>query len=419
MTIAAGSTITTYNGSGSTGPFSFSWPIQDETDLALVKVTAGVSQALVHGADYSVAGVGNPAGGSVTLAAALNTGTQLFINSAVPYDQPLSIRDQGAFYPDVLEDALDRVTMQIKQLHDASVNGGSGAGGAGSISTVFGRTGAVAATPGDYTADQIAETAGRVFISPAQKTALSNVPPAPGVSYAAAVSISAATVLTSAAFGNLHVISGTSADYAITLPAASAGKCIQFKVAASATRLFTLNPGSATIDLASSRILAANDTCTLYCDGTNWLKVDGHTVPLHASSNITTAQSLAYQTWETMAFTTAGPTNAPAAMTDLTNKKLVCLRSGIYRATLKVFTGNSVGGLFGTNIHKNGSNITGAANIMTPTTSGSPTLVVHSTILSLTAGDYLQGKCFVNNNTWANAFINGQTEFNLEELSPW
>lgn len=38
------------------------------------------------------------------------------------------------------------------------------------VTSVFGRTGAVTATSGDYTADQITETASRVFLSPAQKT---------------------------------------------------------------------------------------------------------------------------------------------------------------------------------------------------------------------------------------------------------
>lgn len=43
-----------------------------------------------------------------------------------------------------------------------------------SVSSVFGRTGDIAATSGDYTADQITETATRVFITPAQETIINN-----------------------------------------------------------------------------------------------------------------------------------------------------------------------------------------------------------------------------------------------------
>ncbi len=42
------------------------------------------------------------------------------------------------------------------------------------LASVFGRAGNVVATTGDYNADQIIETASRVFITPAQKTVLSN-----------------------------------------------------------------------------------------------------------------------------------------------------------------------------------------------------------------------------------------------------
>lgn len=42
------------------------------------------------------------------------------------------------------------------------------------VSTVFGRAGAIVANSGDYTADQITETATRVYITPTQKTVLSN-----------------------------------------------------------------------------------------------------------------------------------------------------------------------------------------------------------------------------------------------------
>lgn len=48
--------------------------------------------------------------------------------------------------------------------------------GAGAVSSVFTRTGAVVAASGDYDSDKITETATRVFVSPAQKTKLDGLP---------------------------------------------------------------------------------------------------------------------------------------------------------------------------------------------------------------------------------------------------
>jgi len=47
--------------------------------------------------------------------------------------------------------------------------------GSSGVSSVFGRGGAVTATAGDYTADQISDTAGKVMMTAAERTALANV----------------------------------------------------------------------------------------------------------------------------------------------------------------------------------------------------------------------------------------------------
>ncbi|KGA24563.1 hypothetical protein KS43_23350, partial [Pectobacterium odoriferum] len=51
-----------------------------------------------------------------------------------------------------------------------SDNGGGQEPGVSGVVSVFGRTGAVTAQPGDYTADQITETATRKFASPDEKS---------------------------------------------------------------------------------------------------------------------------------------------------------------------------------------------------------------------------------------------------------
>ena len=81
------------------------------------------------------------------------------------------------------------------------------------------------------------------------------------------VSISGTTTLTSTAFGKMHVLSGTSAEYTVTLPTASgnAGKVIPFRGAAGLTRVVTISP--------AGRYVMAYDVLYLMSDGTDWVDI--------------------------------------------------------------------------------------------------------------------------------------------------
>lgn len=73
--------------------------------------------------------------------------------------------------------------------------------------------------------------------------------------------------LSATAYGKMHVITGTSADYTIALPTpatADLGKIIGFRVANSATKVFTIDAaGSETIDGALTRTLRKDDVLYL------------------------------------------------------------------------------------------------------------------------------------------------------------
>jgi hypothetical protein len=59
-------------------------------------------------------------GGTITLTAgALATGYTLTITSAIPNTQPTQFINQGGFYPETLNGALDRLTILIQQLQTA------------------------------------------------------------------------------------------------------------------------------------------------------------------------------------------------------------------------------------------------------------------------------------------------------------
>jgi hypothetical protein len=102
------------------------------------------------------------------------------------------------------------------------------------------------------------------------------------------VSITGTTSLTSSAFGAWQVCSGTSSNYAVTLPnpSGNAGKLIGFRMATGLTKLVTLTQyGSETIDGAATRVMWAGETAVLLTDGTNWFKVAGKSIPFTSVIN--------------------------------------------------------------------------------------------------------------------------------------
>ena len=109
-----------YIGSGTTGPFAFSFKVFAASDVKVTTsvIATGVETELAAGA-YSVLlnadQDGNP-GGTVTLASALPATQNLVITSQVPLLQPVDINNQDGFFAEVIEDALDRSVMQVQQL---------------------------------------------------------------------------------------------------------------------------------------------------------------------------------------------------------------------------------------------------------------------------------------------------------------
>jgi hypothetical protein len=97
------------------------------------------------------------------------------------------------------------------------------------------------------------------------------------------VSITGATTLTSTAFGLIHVCSGTSADYQVDLPSVSgnAGRIITIRMSNALTRFVTIaGAGGALIDGLATRLMWAQESCVLMCDGTNWTKITGKSRPM-------------------------------------------------------------------------------------------------------------------------------------------
>jgi hypothetical protein len=109
-------------GNGTASAFPFAWKVFSAADLDVVRrnVTSGTDTVLVLNTDYTVTLNGNQntnPGGTVTLVAgALATGFTLTLTSDLANLQPTDLTNQGGFYPEVINDSLDRATIQIQQL---------------------------------------------------------------------------------------------------------------------------------------------------------------------------------------------------------------------------------------------------------------------------------------------------------------
>lgn len=122
MTVETEERLVVYRGNGLTTIFPFEFDIP-EADFATVTIqdfdTGTILDTLTPGT-YTLNGVGNPLGGNVVYpldaTPVLDDTKQLVIVRTVPYTQEMSISNQGGFHPEVLEEQLDLIVMQIQQI---------------------------------------------------------------------------------------------------------------------------------------------------------------------------------------------------------------------------------------------------------------------------------------------------------------
>lgn len=111
-----------FNGNGSASSFPFAFKVFKAADLIVVRRddATTIETTLTLTTDYTVALNANQnanPGGTVTLVAdPLASGFTLVITSALQYLQPTDLTNQGGFYPKVITDALDRLTIFCQQL---------------------------------------------------------------------------------------------------------------------------------------------------------------------------------------------------------------------------------------------------------------------------------------------------------------
>ena len=128
MTVSTTTTTVTYAGNDVTTVFSFSFIGVAASDISVTYVDTSGTSVILNPSLYTL--ILNPAapgtlwgiGGSVTYpivgspVVPIPTGSTLTIERTLPYTQTISISNQGAFYPQAVEQALDKLEFQIQQL---------------------------------------------------------------------------------------------------------------------------------------------------------------------------------------------------------------------------------------------------------------------------------------------------------------
>jgi hypothetical protein len=254
----------------------------------------------------------------------------------------------------------------------------------------------------------------------------------------AATSEIAVTGATTATIDRWHRCTGTSANYTLTLPAASGNTNhfigIIMGSTSTLTRLVTVDGNaSETIDGSLTRVMWSNEVAVLKCDGSNWNKVAGKSIPMHAAINLSSSQSGVVSgafTKINFAQIVSGNDNTSTLavpMGDTTNSRINILRPGSYNVVNTITFENLsiasnrchcelvINGAPGTGITIGAGETFGALN-------GYPAPAVVSPPTNLVATDFIQ--TYVQQFSGVNQSIQGINNFmntfmSAQELISW
>lgn len=116
MTVSTEISREEYTGNGVTTDFDYRFRVfsADELVVSVADTTENI-RTLVLNTDYTVTGAGSRNGGKIKLASALANNWRISIERELPVTQETDVRNQGNFFPEVHEDAWDKLTMLIQQ----------------------------------------------------------------------------------------------------------------------------------------------------------------------------------------------------------------------------------------------------------------------------------------------------------------
>jgi len=122
MTISSQTRIAgPFTGNGITTTFPFAFKVFSVDEVDVVVGTDGVESTPTINSDYTVtlnADQNTNPGGSINTTTPLAVSSVLVITSSVELLQPVDLTNQGGFYPSVINDEFDRLTIITQQLQE-------------------------------------------------------------------------------------------------------------------------------------------------------------------------------------------------------------------------------------------------------------------------------------------------------------
>lgn len=234
----------------------------------------------------------------------------------------------------------------------------------------------------------------------------------------------AVTGAVTATISRMHLCTGTSADYTVTLPAASGntGKFIGFRMGTTSTltKLVTLDGNaSETIDGALTRVMWAYETAILYCDGSNWFKVAGRTVPMRCEMRRTTSQTIADSSVDKILLATTTTDNTGMMANTGSNQVDIKRPSSFFISGTVAYAAMSAAGLVQGRVHVNGTLV----RLTTISTAGTASQLYPSVPVSfpydLAAGDNVTLHAYQNQSTSTTVGTSDVTGLSVYESQSW
>lgn len=119
MTVSSTQSIVVYEGNGASTTFDFTFLIPSQADMVVTYTDTAGTETVLSTSQYSVTGIDDPNGGTVTYplsGSPIANNTFLSIRRELPLTQTTDLVNQDGFYPQVVENALDTLCMQIQQI---------------------------------------------------------------------------------------------------------------------------------------------------------------------------------------------------------------------------------------------------------------------------------------------------------------
>ena len=120
MTVSSTTTKNSYAGDGSTVAFSYTFKIFDEDDIAVILRDNATATETVQSitTNYTVSGVGNAGGGTVTFVTAPATGKTVLLRRESAQTQTTDYTPNDPFPAEAHEDALDKLTFLVQEVQE-------------------------------------------------------------------------------------------------------------------------------------------------------------------------------------------------------------------------------------------------------------------------------------------------------------